>query len=158
MFKILEYVAIGIPLCAALVIRLRGEAFPRATRWFFLSSLCAVAITALLLFVVNGKFACVLVGGKQNCLFDGAALVTLCLLCVLLVIRMWSDERARAPGVYVWFLLLVVGWAGMGLAENLLVFVLALNIFGYALYRLLKHYDIMWGIFVPWGGRNPPQK
>lgn len=158
MLSWLTLAAIGIPLLSALVIRIGGAHAPRAARGLCMASLCALAILALVLFVANGKYACILAGGKQNCLFDGAALASLFLLCSLTAFGLFRQGPVSDTGAYVWWLLMVGGWVGMGLGENLLVFVVGLNVFGYALYRLLKHHDITWGFVVPFRGREPPEK
>lgn len=141
--------AMGLPLIGILIIWCWGDKFRRVQGWLALSIFGLVGLVALTLFLLNRQYACILSSGRQNCLFDGLA--TLSLFGLSLVLAKASllgqshndadragDERLR--------LLLVSAWAGMGLTENLLVLLIALNLFLFVVHRWLKRRGLTWRI------------
>ena len=108
-------------------------------------------LLALSLFFLNGYYACMFTSGRKNCLFDALATLSLFLLALIfgwraLVVR---DPDTKAELILMCFF--ISAWAGMGLAENLVVLWVALNLFGYVLYRWFKKNGIRWSFF-----RMPP--
>lgn len=136
--------AIGIPLVGALAIWRFGIRFPRAQRWLVVSILGIVGLIAVTLFLLNRYYACILAFGRQSCLFDGLGTLSLFFLSVVLArscIVLRGENRAQE---YALMLLLSSGWAGMGLAQNLCLVLVFLNLFIFAADRWLKRRGIGW--------------
>ena len=132
--------AIGIPLVGALTIWRWGDRFLYAQRWLTGIIFGTAGLIALTLFLLNKYYACILLTGKQNCLFDGLATLSLFLLNLVLarasfVLRGESKEREYD---YILMLLLSSAWGGMGLAENLLVLIIFLYLFFFVINRWFK--------------------
>ena len=130
--------AISLPLVGAVAIWRLGTRLPRAQRRLAISIFGTTALITLTLFLLNKYYACMLAFGKQNCLFDGLATLSLCLLSIILargclVLRGEDKEQD-----YIFMLLLGGACAGMGLAQNLCPFLIFLNLFLFTLARLLK--------------------
>jgi hypothetical protein len=136
--------AIGLPLAGALAIWRGGPRFPRAQRQVAIVILATTALIALTLFLLNRQYACILAFARQSCLFEGLGTLSLFLLGIVLarscfVLRGGNKEQGYA-------LLLLVGgtWAGMGLAQNVCLFLVCLNLFIFAMDRWLKRKGISW--------------
>jgi hypothetical protein len=132
--------AIGLPLIGALIIWRWGDKFLHAQRWLAGIIFGIIGLIALTLFLLNRYYACILVFGRQNCLFDGLATLSLFLLNLVLA-RASVVLRGEDRGYdYILMLLLSSAWAGMGigLAENLLVFLIFLYLFFFVLNRWFK--------------------
>jgi hypothetical protein len=130
--------AIGIPLVGALIIWRWGDKFLHAQRWLVGIILGTTGLIALTLFLLNRYYACTLLTGPQNCLFDGLATLSLFLLNLVLA-RASVVLRGEDKGYdYILMLLLSSAWAGMGLAENLLVLIIFLYLFFFVLNRWSK--------------------
>ena len=160
----LKIAAIGLPLLAALAIWLWSNTFPRARQRLAASVLAIVGLIAATLFVIDRDYACVLASGRQNCLFDGLATVSLaCLSLVLARACLAAPDPTRANKVwdYRMLLLLASGWAGVGLGDNLLVFILAVYLLFYVLLRWMRRKGLRGGMFVVRddyaAGRAPPE-
>lgn len=150
----LKWTAIGLPLVAALLIRVaRGMSSRTMQRVTFLV-LCLVALTSLGLFFTRGNAACMFAGGEQNCLFDGLAALSLSALAAYLAFATFVQRSVQERIDYALVLLLTGAWAGLGLAENLFELIVFMNLLFYVLFRLFKRKDIVWGFVVP---RSPPQ-
>jgi hypothetical protein len=140
--------AIGIPLVGALAIWRWGTKFPRAQRRLAVSILGTTGLIALTLFLLNRYYACILAFGRQNCLFDGSATLSLFLLSIVLTrgcIVLRSENRGQD---YIPMLLLGSAWAGMGLTQNLCLFPVFLNLFVFAMDRWLKRKGLGWRFLV----------
>ena len=140
--------AIGMPLVGALVIWRWGDRFPRVQRQLVVSIFGTTALIALILFLLNRHYACILVFGRQNCLFDGSATLSLFLLSIVLArgcIVLRSENRGQD---YIPMLLLGSAWAGMGLSQNLCLFLVFLNLFFFAVDRWLKRKGLSWRFLV----------
>ena len=121
-----------------------GTKFPRAQRRLAVSILGTTALIALALFLLNRCYACILAFGRQNCLFEGLACLSLFLLSMLLArgcIVLRGENRGRE---YIFMLLMCSAWAGMGLAQNLCLFPVFLNMFVFAADRWLKTKGLTW--------------
>jgi hypothetical protein len=132
--------AIGLPLIGALTIWRWGDKFLHAQRWLAVSIFGIIGLIALSLFLLNRHYACILLPGRQNCLFDGLATLSLFLLNLVLA-RTSVVLRGENKGYdYILMLLLSSAWAGMGLglAENLGVFLVFLFLFFFVLNRYMK--------------------
>ena len=149
----LKFGIIGLPLIGALVIGRRrggGPRWARFTRGAAAAILLVAGLAALAMFALNRQYACVLRSGPDNCVFDALASLSICLLGVVLAraILLLRGDNLRVD--YALLLLLFTGWAGFGLADNLLQLLIAINVFLIALFQTFKQHDIRWGIFVPW--------
>lgn len=130
--------AIGLPLVGALAIWRLGPRFPRTQRWLAAFIFGATGLIALTLFLLNRYYACMFASGRQSCLFDGSATLSLVLLSIVLA-RGGIVLRGENKGQdYITMLMLSSAWAGIGLAQNLLVLLLSLNLFVLAVNRWLK--------------------
>jgi hypothetical protein len=130
--------AIGLPLIGALTIWRWGDKFLHAQRWLAVSIFGIIGLIALSLFVLNRHYACIYLFGRQNCLFDGLATLPLFLLNLVLA-RASLVLRGENKGYdYMLMLLLSSAWAGMGLTENLLVFLISLYLFFFVINRYFK--------------------
>lgn len=130
--------AIGVSLIGALTIRLWGDKLRYTQRWLASTIFGITGLIAMTLFLINRHYACIFTLGKQNCLFDGLATLSLFLLNAILVrasIVLRSENRRY---IYILMLLLSSAWAGMGLAENLLVFLIFLYLFFFVLNRWVR--------------------
>ncbi len=130
--------SIGLPLIGALTLWRWGDKFLHAQRWLVGIVFGITGLIALTLFLLNRYYACTLLTGRQNCLFEGMATLTLILLNLLLarasiVLRSESKEAD-----YILMLLLSSAWAGMGLAENLLVLLIFWYVFFFVVSRWFK--------------------
>jgi len=123
--------AIVLPLAGALTIWRWGVRFPRAQRWLAVSILGTTGLIAL-----------TLAFGRQSCLFDGLATLSLFLLSIVLargciVLRGENKEQD-----YILELLLGSAWAGMGLTQNFLLFLGFVSLFILAADRWLRRRGI----------------
>ena len=144
----LKIVAIGLPLLAALTIWRGGDRFLPAQRWLVIITFGLIALIALTLFFLDKQYACILMFGRQNCLFDGLASLSLVLLSLLFA-RSSVLLRGEDKGSdYILMLLLSSAWAGMGLVENLLVFLIFLNLFFFVFNRWLNRRGLKWRFLV----------
>lgn len=125
----LRVIAVGLPLAGALVIWRWGGRFPHAQRWVAAVLFAVAGLAALLLFLLNRHYACILVPGRANCLWDGAASLGLFLLNVLFAVRCIVPAGEGKRRDLVVMLLLSGAFAGIGLASNLLVLIVFLNLF-----------------------------
>lgn len=140
--------AIALPLAGALAMWGWGGRFPHAQRRVAVSIFGTTALLALTLFLLNRYYACILAFGDQNCLFDGLATLSLFLLSILLArgcIVLRGENRAQD---YIPMLLFGSAWAGMGLTQNLCLFVVFLNLFLFAADRWLKRKGLTWRFLV----------
>jgi hypothetical protein len=144
----LKIVAIGIPLIGALAIWRWGDSFLRAQRWLVASIFGLTGLVALTLFLLNRQYVCILLVGRQNCVFDGLATLSLFLLSLLLVRACIVLRSVNKDQAYILMLLLSSAWAGMGLTENLLVFLIFLNLFFYVIHRWLKMEGLNWTFLI----------
>jgi hypothetical protein len=134
--------AIGIPLAGALAMWRWGTKSPHAQRRLVVSILGTTGLIGLTLFLLNRYYACILAFGKQNCLFDGLATLSLFLLSIVLarwciVLRGENKEQD-----YSLVLLLGSAWAGMGLTQNFFVFLGSASLFVLAGDRWLRRRGI----------------
>jgi hypothetical protein len=125
----LRVVAVGAPLAGALVVWRWGERFPHARRWVAAVIFGAAGLAALLLFLLNRRYACILVSGRTNCLWDGAASLGLFLLGTSFAIRCAVPASEGKKRDFILMLLLSSALAGIGLAMNLLALIVFLNLF-----------------------------
>ena len=130
--------AIATPLVGAIIIWRCGGRFRRGQRWLAIVIFAIVGLLALTLFLLNRYHACAFAPNGHDCLFDALATLSLCALGTTLaaggIVRHDTSRPRDDPLV----LLLVAGCAGIGLAENLLVLILALNLFLFAGHRWLN--------------------
>jgi hypothetical protein len=134
--------AIALPLAGALTIWRWGVRFPRAQRRLAVSILGTTGLIALTLFLINRQYACILAFGRQSCLFDGLATLSLFLLSIVLtrgciVLRGENKEQD-----YILELLLGSAWAGMGLTQNFFLFLGFVSLFILAADRWLRRRGI----------------
>jgi len=139
----LRIAAIGLPVIAALVVWRRSM-----RRWLVVSIFGVAGLAGLVLFVVNRHYACIVRGGQQNCLFDGLATLSLFALNAVLARRRVVIEDTDPRGDDILMLLLSGAWAGMGLAGNLEVFVVFLNLFLFVIHRLIQRKGLKWRFLV----------
>jgi len=127
--------AIGITLISALILWIWGEKLHHTQRRLAGIVFGVTGLIVMTLFIINGHYACVFNLGQENCLFDGLATLSLFLLNVILVRKSFVLRGENRRSVYILLLLLSSAWAGMGLAENLLVFLIFLYLFFFVLNR-----------------------
>jgi hypothetical protein len=139
--------AIGLPLIGALTLWRWKERSLGAQRWLVAILFGLIGLVALTLFVLNEYYACIFLSGRQNCLFDGLATLSLVLLSVVLA-RGCVVLRGANKEDHILMLLLNSAWAGMGLAENLLELLLFLNLFLYVIHRGLNRQGLKWRILI----------
>jgi hypothetical protein len=136
--------AVAPPLVGAFVLWRWGTKFPRAQRWLAVCILGTTGLIALILFLLNRYYACILAFGRESCLFDGLGTLSLFLLSIVLT-RSCLVLRGEDRGVdYALMLLLGGAWAGMGLAQHLCLLLVFLNLFVFAMDRWLKRKGIGW--------------
>jgi hypothetical protein len=133
----LRVVAIGLPLAGALVIWRWGGRFPSAQRWVAAVVFGVAGLGALLLFLLNRYYACILSTGRASCLIDGLGTLGVCLLNVFFAARCVVPEAGGKGRSVILNLFLSSALAGMGLAQNLLVLIVFLNLFMFVVYRWL---------------------
>ena len=133
----LRVVAICLPLAGALVIWRWGGRFPHAQRWVAAVLFGVAGLAALLLFLLNGHHACILSIGRASCLMDGLGTLGVCLLNAFLAARCVMPEAGGRERSVILILLLSSALAGMGLAQNLLMLIVFLNLFMFVVYRWL---------------------
>ena len=140
--------AIGLPLFAALIIRCWGHRSPDIQRRLAALVFCTTGLLALTLFLLNRYHACILAFGKQSCLFDGAATLSLLALSVFWTRASLVLRGTDPGGGHITLLLLCAAWAGMGLARNLALFLVFLYLFYYAVDRWLRRKGLAWRFLV----------
>jgi hypothetical protein len=151
---ILKIVAIGLPLIGALALALWRGDLPRRAREAVAGLLFGSGLAALALFILTGQPACMLRTGPQNCVLDGAATLLVFVASLVLgraALRL-RDDNVRADSISL--LLLFTGWAGFGLADNLLQLLISIYVVLYSLSRIFRQHDIRSGIFVLWPDQN----
>lgn len=147
----LTILAIGLPLAGALLIWWLGDEHRRTKHWLSVIVATLTGLIALGLFFTNRHFACMLLSGRQNCIWNGFATLSLGAAGLGLALK---TQRARMPGYSnrsrndVPLLLLVGGWAAMGLAENLLLWFVGWWLLLYGIYRWLTTKGLVWRIIV----------
>jgi NADH:ubiquinone oxidoreductase subunit 4 (subunit M) len=124
----LRVIAVVLPLAGALVIWRWGGRFPHAQRWVAAALFGVAGLAALLLFLLNRQYACILTTGRANCLWDGAASLGLFMLDVLFAVRCIVPPAEGKRRDLVLMLLLSGAVAGIGLAQNLLLLIVFLNL------------------------------
>lgn len=143
----LRVTAIVLPLMGAFVLWRWNKAI--AIRyWLVVIIFGMVGLAALGLFLLNRHFVCILSSGEQNCLTDGLATLSLILLCAVLVVISIIRRDERQELDYRLMLFLNSAWAGIGLAKNLLVLLVFLNLFFYVIYKWLDQRGLGWGMFI----------
>ncbi len=140
----LKFGVIGLPLIGALIIWRWGDKRRETQRWLASGILGLGGLAALALFFLNRQYACTWAVGRQNCLFEGLATLSLILLNLALARAGVAGARANKKEDYVLMLLLSSAWAGVGLAENVLALLLFLNLFLYVVHRWLKKKGLTW--------------
>ena len=141
----LSIMAIGLPLVGVLALWQWRHKFISIRGWLATIIFSVSGLAALGLFLLNKYYACILSTGSQNCLTDGLAIFSLILLNAVLV----ASSIIRRKGFdYRLTLLLSSAWAGMGLAKNLLVLLVFLNLFFYVIYKWLDQKGLGWGMFI----------
>jgi hypothetical protein len=75
----------GLPLLAALILWWVEDRQAQLRFWLAAITFSLVGLIALVLFVINRQYGCILASGRQNCLFDGLASLSLFGLCMVLV-------------------------------------------------------------------------
>jgi hypothetical protein len=133
----LRVVAIGLPLVGAIAIWRWGARFRRAQRWVAATVFGIAALIALTLFLLNRQYACILSSGRANCLLDGLGTLGLFLLDAFFAIRSVIPPAGDRSRDVISMLLLSSALAGIGLAKNLLVLILFLNLFLFVGHRWL---------------------
>ena len=144
----LRVTAITLPLIGTFVFWRWKNKFIDIRYWLAVIIFGMVGLAALGLFLLNKHFACIFATGKQNCLADGLATLSLILLCAVLVVNniIRRDERQKLD--YRLMLFLSSAWAGIGLATNLLVLLVFQNLFFYVIYKWLDQKGLGWGMFI----------
>lgn len=130
--------AVGLPLIGALAIWRWGARFPRTQGRLAAGIFGVTGLIALILFLLNRYYACMLAFGKENCLFDGSATLSLFFLSIILARRclvLRGEDRGQD---HVFMLLLGSAWAGIGLAQNMCLILVFVNLFFFALAQWLK--------------------
>jgi hypothetical protein len=143
----LRVTAIGLPLIGAFILW-RWNKSVDIRYWLAVTIFSLVGLAALGLFLLNEHFACIFATGKQNCLTDGLATLSLILLCAVLIISSISRRDERQKLDYRLMFFLNSAWAGLGLAKNLLVLLAFLNLFFYVIYKWLEQKGLGWGMFI----------
>ena len=144
----LRVVAIGLPLVGAIVLWRWGARFRRAQRWVAAGVFVFVGVLALALFLLNRQYACILSSGRANCLMDGLGTLGLFLLDAFFAIRCVVPAAGDRGRDFISMLLLGSAWAGIGLAKNLLVLIIFLNLFLFVGHRWLTRKGFQPRIFV----------
>jgi hypothetical protein len=152
--SLMKLVAFGLPLCGALIIWLWRGRRPRAQRLLTFALLGLAGLAGLTLFVLNAHYACIFAPGSQNCLFDGLATLSLCLLGIMFAFRALRMHAGDHHPDYILMLALISGWAAAGLAENLFELLVGVNMIGYVVYRWLKHSQVHWGFVIDFSDRH----
>jgi NADH:ubiquinone oxidoreductase subunit 2 (subunit N) len=146
----LKICIIGLPLLGALIIWLVGAKHPRVQRWLAIIIFSLIGIAALALFS-NSYYACILASGRPNCLFEGLTALVLfffSLVWASVSLAVHTSRYSNKAGDYILMLLLLSAGAGIGLAENLLMLLIALNLFFYVIYHWLKMRGLKWRILI----------
>jgi hypothetical protein len=133
----LRIVAIGLPLAGAAILWLWGQRIPRARRWVAAVLLALAGSAALALFLLNRNYACILASGRGNCLMDGLGTLGVFLADAVLTIYSALPVAGGRQRAGILILLLSGALAGVGLATNLLVLIVFLNLLFFVIYRWL---------------------
>jgi NADH:ubiquinone oxidoreductase subunit 4 (subunit M) len=144
----LRVIAIGAPLAGAMIIWRWGDRFPPAQRWVAATIFGVVGLLALTLFLLDRQYACVLASGRASCLLDGGGSLGLFLLNAFFAIRCLIPAREGKRRDVILMLLLSGALTGMGLAQNLLVLIIFLNLFLYVGYRWLTRQGFQPRLFI----------
>jgi hypothetical protein len=144
----LRVAAIGALLAGALVIWRWGDRFRPAQLWVTAAIFSVAGLIALALFLVNRQYACILASGRASCLLDGAGPLGLFLLNTFFAVRCLIPAGEGRRRDVILMLLLSGALAGMGLAQNLLVLIIFLNLFLYVGYRWLTRKGFQPHLFI----------
>ena len=143
----LRVTAIALPLIGTFVLWRWNKSID-VGYWLTIIIFSTVGLVTLGLVLLNKHFVCIFSTGKQNCLTDGLFTLSLILLCAVLIVSsiIRRDERQKLD--YRLMLFLSSAWAGIGLAKNLLVLLIFLNLFFYVIYKWLDQKGLGWGMFI----------
>jgi len=144
----LSIVAVGLPLIGVLAIWRWWDKFRYVQRWLVAAIFGLSGLTVLILFLLNRQYECILLTGRQNCLAGGLATLSLILLNVILARGSVILQGGTKKNDYILMLLLSSAWAGMGLAENLLVLLIFLNLFFYVIHKWLERNGLRWRFMI----------
>jgi hypothetical protein len=144
----LKISVIGLPLVGALAIWRWGDKLPLAPRWLAAIIFGLIGLSSLALFLLNRYYACIFASGKQNCIFDGLATLSLLALSIVLARGSLGLKGVNKNQGYILMLLLGSAWAGMGLAGNLLEILIFFNLFIYVIHRWLKQEGLTFRLLV----------
>lgn len=148
---ILKLLAVGTPIAGAISMRWLGDRRPRAMAWLAVLAAGLAALLGLTLFIAERHYACALITGDSNCLWEGMGTLSLFFAGLGLALKMRSDIAAQCPYeaiTYRLILLMIAGWAGLGLSPNLLFWILSWALFSSAFYRWLDKMGVFWGFMV----------
>ncbi len=134
----LRVLAVGLPLAGALIIWRLGDRLGPARSWLAVALFGVVGLAALALFLAERQYACTFALGRQSCLIHGLASLSLVALNALFVWRTLAAAGAIDSQDTALMLLFVAAWAGVGLASELLVFLVSLNLLIFAVNRWLN--------------------
>jgi hypothetical protein len=151
LLTILKLLAVGAPIACAVSMRWLGKTRPDATGWVAAITAALAALLGLTLFLAERHYACVLITGDGNCLWEGLGTFSLFVVGLGLALKMRSDIVAQCPYeaiTYRLLLLMIAGWAGLALSPNLLFWILSWALFSSAFYRWLDKMGIFWGFMV----------
>jgi NADH:ubiquinone oxidoreductase subunit 4 (subunit M) len=133
----LRVLAISLPLVGAITIWRWGARVGSAQRWVAAIIFGIAGLAALALFLLNRHYACILSPGRASCLVDGLGTLGLFLLDAFFAIRCVVPAAGDKGRDFISMLLLSGALAGIGLAKNLLVLIIFLNLFLFVGHRWL---------------------
>ena len=136
--------AIGLPFIGALILWRWEAIFLNIEHWLVVLIFGIVGLVALAIFLLNGYFACFLVTGQENCLFDGLASLFIFLLNLTLARQAFVLESSNKRDDYILMLLLSGSCAGIGLSKNPLVIVVSSTLLLWVIYIWLRRRGWRW--------------
>jgi hypothetical protein len=140
---------IGLPLAGALAVRLLRQRYPLIPRRLAMVIFGLIGLAGLSFFFINRFDACILASGRKSCLIEGTGALSLFWFSLVLALLARADQApagSKRGRDYPLLLLLTGAWAGLSLADNLLVFLLSLNLLFYVIYRWCKKQGLSWRI------------
>jgi hypothetical protein len=108
---------IGLPFLGVLLQWRWGNMNVRAQRWATAITLGVTGFVALTYLLISNQYACVFLGGRENCAFDGLSSLSAGLLAVVLAF-VSALRESNEPYDYSFMLLLSSTWAGLVLTVD----------------------------------------
>ena len=141
----------GITVAGTVTIKLFIKAPEKLSPWTHVVTIIILifsSASSLGIFATSQLYRCVFSSGRENCLFEGLASLSLGILSLTIAIQTLLEHKPDRMDTYINRLLLVGIWAGISYTENVLLILPFLYLFYYLVNRWLKGKGLQWRFLV----------